>query len=119
QPGGLFAFVTPNRANPLVFAASVILSRPVRRRLAHATDRREMEHIFPTYYRANSKGAIARLGAAAALRVHTLDSFNSYPLVRRIWPLTALESIWIKAVSHGPARAISSNLFGVMEKPLS
>ncbi len=118
-PGGLFAFVTPNRANPMVFTASVILSRRARRRLAHASDLREMEHIFPTYYRANSKGAIGRLAEAAALRVHTLDTFNSYPMIHSFWPLTALESMWIKLVSHGPQRAISSNLFGVMEKPRS
>jgi hypothetical protein len=36
--------------------------------------------------------------------------------MRRLWPLTAIEALWIKAISRGPMKAVTTNLFGVLEK---
>ena len=115
-PGGRFAFVTPNRQNPVVWAASVTLSKPARKRMAHFFESREEEHIFHTFYRANSRAAIADLCERVPLRIQQIDTFNSYPFIRRPWPLTAVEALWIKAISRGPLRALTTNLFGVLEK---
>jgi hypothetical protein len=92
------------------------MSRPVRKRLAQFVEGREGEHIFHTFYRANSRPAIQKLCERVALRVEEIDTFNSYPFVRRFWPLIALEALWIKAISHGPLKAFTTNLFGVLEK---
>jgi ubiquinone/menaquinone biosynthesis C-methylase UbiE len=115
-PGGHFVFVTPNLHNPVVWAASVVLSKSVRKRLAHFLDRRDDEHIFHTFYRANSRPAIVKLSEGVALRVEEIDTFNSFPFIRHFWPLTAVEALWIKAISRGPLKAFTTNLFGVLEK---
>jgi ubiquinone/menaquinone biosynthesis C-methylase UbiE len=116
SPGGHFVFVTPNLHSPVVWAASIVMSGSLRKRLAHFVERRDEEHIFRTFYRANSRPAIQKLSDGAALRVEEIDTFNSYPFVRRLWPLIALEALWIKAISHGPLKAFTTNLFGVLEK---
>lgn len=116
SPGGHFVFVTPNVHNPVVWTASLVMSRAVRKRVAHLIEGREGEHIFHTFYRANSRPAIQKLCDGVAFRVKEIDTFNSYPFVRRFWPLIALESLWIKAISHGPLKAFTTNLFGVLEK---
>lgn len=115
-PGGHFVFVTPNLHNPVVWAASLVLSKSVRKRLAHLVEGRDDEHIFHTFYRANSLPAIQKLSERVALRVKEIDRFNSYPFIRSFWPLTAIEAVWIKAISRGPFKAFTSNLFGVLEK---
>jgi ubiquinone/menaquinone biosynthesis C-methylase UbiE len=115
-PGGRFVFVTPNLNNPVVRAASIALSRPVRKRLAHFMDGRAGEHIFHTFYRANSRSAIEHLCGSLPLTIQELDTFNSIPFNRRYWGLTVLESLWIKGISQGPLRAITTNLYGVLKK---
>jgi ubiquinone/menaquinone biosynthesis C-methylase UbiE len=115
-PGGHFAFVTPNVRSPVVWAASVVMSRSVRRGMAHLVEGRNYEHIFHTFYRANSRAAIRALSKRAALVVDEIDTFNSYPFIRRLWPLTVIEAVWIKAISRGPLKAFTTNLFGVLEK---
>jgi ubiquinone/menaquinone biosynthesis C-methylase UbiE len=114
-PGGHFVFVTPNVRNPLVWAASLVLSKRVRKRLAHLLERRDNEHIFHTFYRANSRPVIEHLCERVPLRVEQIDPFNSYPNIR-FWPLTAVEALVIKAISRGPLKRFTSNLFGVLEK---
>jgi ubiquinone/menaquinone biosynthesis C-methylase UbiE len=115
-PGGHFVFVTPNLHNPVVWSASVVLSKSVRKRLAHFLDGRDDEHIFHTFYRANSRPVIQKLSEGLALKVKEIDAFNSYPYIRHFWPLTAVEALWIKAISRGPLKAFTTNLFGVLEK---
>ena len=115
-PAGLFVFVTPNVRNPLVRLASVVLSRKVRKELAHLIDGRENEHIFHTFYRANSRSVIRDLCQRVSLRLREVDAFNSYPNIR-FWPLTVIEALWIKAITRGPFNEFTSNLFGVLEKP--
>jgi ubiquinone/menaquinone biosynthesis C-methylase UbiE len=115
-PGGHFVFLTPNLHNPVVWAASLVLSRSVRKRLARLVEGRDDEHIFHTFYRANSLPAIQKLSEHVALRVAEIDTFNSYPFIRSFWPLTAIEALWIKAISRGPLKAFTTNLFGVLEK---
>ena len=115
-PGGHFVFVTPNLHSPVVWTASLLLSKTVRKRLSQVLEGRVEEHIFHTFYRANSRSAIQKLCERAALRVKEIDTFNSYPFMRRFWPLTTIEALWINAISRGPFKAFTTNLFGVLEK---
>jgi ubiquinone/menaquinone biosynthesis C-methylase UbiE len=114
--GGRFAFVTPNRANPMVFVASILLSRRVRKTLARLVESRDPEHIFHTFYRANSGSTIRSASSAAGFMVREIDYFNSYPMARRPWVLTALESFWIRTIRSGALRRITSNVYAVLEK---
>jgi SAM-dependent methyltransferase len=115
-PGGRFIFVTPNRTNPVVWLASKLLTRPGRKALSRMLEEREAEHIFYTYYRANSPREISQLLAESALRPRRLEQFSSYPFIRRPWALTMLETLWIKALGWRTLRALRSNLFGDFEK---
>jgi ubiquinone/menaquinone biosynthesis C-methylase UbiE len=83
SPGGHFVFVTPNLHSPIVWAASMVMSGSVRKRLAHFVEGRDEEHIFHTFYRANSRPAIQKLCEGAALRVEKIDTFNPYPFLRQ------------------------------------
>jgi ubiquinone/menaquinone biosynthesis C-methylase UbiE len=114
--GGRFAFVTPNRSNPMVFVASVLITRALRKTLARMVEGRSPEHIFHTFYRANTGSSIRSASRSARLSVKQIDYFNSYPLVRRPWPLTVLEAVWIKMISRGGLRRITSNVYAVLEK---
>ena len=114
-PAGRFVFVTPNLHSPVVWTASWLLSKTVRKRLSQFLEGRVEEHIFHTFYRANSRPAIQKLCERVALRVEEIDTFNSYPFMRR-WPLTMIEAFWINAISRGPLKAFTTNLFGVLEK---
>jgi len=93
----------------------LLLSKTVRKRLSQFLEGRVEEHIFHTFYRANSRPAIQKLCERVALRVEEIDTFNSYPFMRR-WPLTMIEAFWINAISRGPLKAFTTNLFGVLEK---
>lgn len=115
-PGGHFVFVTPNLHSPIVWSASLVLSRSVRKGMSRVLEGRNPEHIFHTFYRANSRSAIEKLGAHAGLRVEEIDTFNSYPFIRRPWPLTAIEALWIRAISRRSLKVLTTNLFGVLGK---
>jgi SAM-dependent methyltransferase len=115
RPGGKFLFVTPNVRNPIVGLASVLLSTRVRSKLAVVVEKRTEEHVFPTFYRANSVPALRALAAAASLGLIELDVFNSFPFSpyhQRAW---ALEVVWITAL-RALAPSLQSNLFGVLVK---
>lgn len=116
-PRGVFIFVTPNRGDPVVAAASILLSRPVRRWLARHIEHRIWEDIFPTYYRANSAASIERHARAAGLRVQELSLFSSFPYSR--WPmlLVRLECLWIRLVQLEGLRAFRSNLVCCLARP--
>jgi SAM-dependent methyltransferase len=115
-PGGRFIFVTPNRTNPVVWLASKLLTRTERKALSRVLESRASEHIFYTFYRANSPREIRRLIADSALRPRCLEQFSSYPFIRRPWVLTLLETLWIRAIERQPLRGFRSNLFGDLEK---
>ena len=115
-PGGHFVFVTPNRSNPAVFAASIFLPSQIRRRLAELVDSRDPEHVFHTYYRANTISNIRSASEEAGLTVRQIDLFNSFPMARRPWPATVLESLWIKTISRPILRHFTSNVYAVLRK---
>ncbi len=115
-PRGRFVFVTPNRTSPLVFMASVVLTRPARKALAMLVEKRAPEEIFHTFYRANSPTALRRLAARSGLSVRRLEPFHSLPFDSPFWPLVAIQALWIRMVSRGPLRVLSDDLFGEMEK---
>jgi len=115
-PGGMFAFVTPNRGHPVVFLASLLLSRPARRQLAQVVEARASEDVFPTFYRVNTPAALRRELAGVSLRISRLESFSTYPFIKNIWPITVLECVWIRFSALGPMSWSRSNLYGELVK---
>jgi ubiquinone/menaquinone biosynthesis C-methylase UbiE len=113
--GGIFLFLTPNRRHPAVCAARALFGRSIRRRLAVAVEHRAQEHVFPTFYRANSIGDLQRIAGAAGLVVQRLESFSSYPFIRRFLPLTLAECLWIRATGFRALAPFRSNLLGRLQ----
>ena len=109
-PGGVFIFVTPNRGDPVVFLASILLQRGVRSRLATSMEKRAAEDVFPTFYRANTPAAIGAHAATAGLEVRDLRLFSSFPFAR--WPMfaVALECQWIRLLRAHALRGLRSNI---------
>lgn len=83
-PGGVLVAITPNRHHPMVFIASVLLTRRFRSLLGHLADHRSSDHIFPTVYTCNTLKAISSHAAKAGLEVEMLESFHSLPFAKGI-----------------------------------
>lgn len=118
RPGGRFVFLTPNHDHPVIRVYSTVLRPRLQRHLAHRLDGRALEHIFPTYYRANTPRKLRRLARAAGLLPTRLSVFNSVPFVRSPLILTALECFMIRMLDVGPLRRFGTNLIGLMVRPV-
>jgi SAM-dependent methyltransferase len=116
-PGGRFVFVTPHRGHPAVRLSCLLLPPLVRRRLATKVEGRAAEHVFLTYYAANSPRRLAELARLTGLRTGNLEVFASYPMFRRPLLLLILEALWIRAQAWSPLRrTFGSSLVGYLEK---
>lgn len=117
-PGGAFVFVTPNRRHPAVFLMSTVLSPDLRRRVAHWADPTQLpEHIFPTFYRANTVSAIVRLARNVGFFPARLEPFSSLPMYHGVDLGQFAEAVWIRLTRMQPFRPFSSNLLGLLRKP--
>ncbi len=115
-PGGRFLFVTPHKWNPIIRASSILLSQAARRRLAAVIELREEEHIFPTFYRANSSRAIERYAKDAGFNVEYLERFYSYPFLQN-HPRSVLLEIALDGLLHAVSgNRFGTNLIGVLTK---
>jgi len=117
KPGGRFAFVTPNRRHPAVWTLSVLIPPALRSLLARWIEGRAPEHVFRTYYGANTRDEIRSLAVASGLQAKHVTVFSSYPVLRRPWPLTLLEAMWMRCLPRQLSREFGSNLVGTLEKP--
>jgi SAM-dependent methyltransferase len=118
-PGGAFIFVTPNRRHPAVFLMSAVLSPELRRRVAHWADpTQQPEHIFTTFYRANTASAIVRLSRNVGFLPVRLEPFSSLPMYHGASLGQLVEAAWIRLTRTRPFRSFSSNLIGLLRKPV-
>ena len=116
-PGGAFVFVTPNRWHPAVAGLALVVAPRWRRLLAHRVEGRALEHIFLTFYRANSPGAVRRHAASAGLVPERLETFSSYPMFHSPVPLVFIECLAISTMRWEILSRFRSNLVGVLTKP--
>lgn len=117
RPGGRFVFVTPNRTHPVVFASSIILHPAWRRALAVYVERRSAEHVFLTFYRANTTTAVRRVAAAAGLEVEHAEAFSSLPFAGQGGVLRSIEGSMIRVARHPRFAFLRSNLLGCLRRP--
>ncbi len=99
KPGGRFVFLTPNRWDYVSLAATAIpngLHPWIVRRL---TDREECD-TFPTFYRANTAGAIRRLAAESGFEIESVRYLNQSPdYFEKIPPLFVLGAAYERLTS--------------------
>lgn len=116
-PGGRFVFLTSHLGHPAVRLAALLLPPPVRRLLSVRAEGRNPEHVFLTYYRANTPRRLRQLADAVGFHPAELDVFPSYPFIRRPAAAVALECMAIRTLRWKPLRLrFSSNLIGVLQK---
>lgn len=113
-PGGRFVFVTPHLGHPAVLGMALFVTPRWRRDLARLWERRALEHIFTTFYRANTPDAIHRLASAAGLEVEALERFSSFPITNRYPGLRTVERWWIRFADTRWGARFRSNLLGVL-----
>ncbi len=80
----------------------------MRSALSRILEGRKAEHIFPTYYRANTLASLRALSEEAGFSVVQLEPFLSYPFTKGY--LGTIES------SVGRAMGWSSNILGILAK---
>lgn len=77
RPGGVFAFVTPNRRHPLALLNRLLgRAGQGQRWLVSRLYGRDSGDTFPTYYRANSRQTIAALATCHGLRLAQLETIE-------------------------------------------
>ncbi len=115
-PGGKFAFVTPNRDHPLPRLSAAFLPPAIQRQLAHRVEGRPLEHIFPTFYRANTTRDIARHALRVNLHVDEINIVRNIPYFNRPAPMVWLECQFIRASRHARLAGMGADLLGYLTK---
>ena len=116
RAGGLFVAVTPNVHHPVIYLASLLISARQRRQLANTVEGRALEHVFPTFYRANTARTLNRLAAAGNFDVVEICRFASIPFLQRPALLMALECLMIQASAFSLFSEFRSNLLLVLRR---
>ena len=118
KPGGTLVVQTPNRFDYVSLIAHATPFSFHRWIVPRVMDREE-EDVFPTRYRANTSGDLARALRAGGLEPRTIERFNQYPAYLMFSPLafrlgmlyeritTRVEALawlrgWILAVAEKP-----------------
>ena len=78
KPGGRFLAKTPNKWHYMPLASQLIPFR-FHHRVLRRVDSRAPEDMFPTRYRANSPGDVARLADRTGFRVHKAEVHDARP----------------------------------------
>jgi ubiquinone/menaquinone biosynthesis C-methylase UbiE len=118
-PGGRFVFVTPNLNHPLVRGMSLLLTASIQRQVAHRVEGRQLEHIFPTFYRANTTNRIRDLAMESSLEVEDLEVFRNIPFLTRPSFAVRLECHFIAMCRHSRLQGLGADIIGVLRKPLT
>ena len=78
KPGGRLIFLTANMWDYATLVASVVPNRFHSRIVRYAEGREEAD-VFPTQYRTNTRQAVERLSAEAALEIEEFKYLGQYP----------------------------------------
>lgn len=119
KPGGLFLFKTPNKHHYMPLIAR--LTPHGFHVLVNRWRGREAEEVFPTLYRANSRGAILNLAQATGMKVVTIERIEARPEYLRFAGLPYLVGLAYERLVNSsrlfePLRIL---LIGVLQKPPS
>jgi len=117
KPNGVFIFKTPNKRHymPTIARATPHWFHGYYNRLRG----RDEVDTFPTHYRANTKGDVARLAAAAGLVAQDIRCIEGRPEYLRISPVTYLAgAAYERVVNTTQAlEGLRVVLIGILRKP--
>ena len=86
KPDGRVVFLTPGRYDYVSIIARLVPNR-FHGKLVEATEGRQEEDTFPTFYRANSVGQITTVSEKAGLAVERAEYVDEYPYALMFSPL--------------------------------
>jgi SAM-dependent methyltransferase len=78
RPGGHFLFLTPNFGD-YVSLISYLTPNKLHGWIVEKTEGRAPEDTFPTFYKSNTRGAVAGLAKAEGFELVSLDYLGQYP----------------------------------------
>ena len=118
-PGGRIMVHTPNTRNYLVFAnlvAKRVLPRPLILRLIR--DDRAGEDVYPTFYRANNRRALGKLGELANLQPEFVRGLTQpRPYTRFFAPLAFFELLLMRVTLTPPFDRFGATIMMSFQKP--
>lgn len=115
-PGGVFLFHTPNALGYVTVCARMIPGA-LKTGLAWVLEQRREEDLFPTHYRANTKGTIRRLARDAGFEIAHFQPIPSDAALLVVPPLAALELVWIRLTMTRALAPLRTNLIVALRKP--
>ena len=115
-PGGLFILSTPNFRNPVVRLSSWLLGEKARKVASYVIEHRELEHIFLTHYRCNSKKSIELLARRSGMRPLEFQTFSCFPFTKDYPKLLFLEGGLIRLLGTRLFHGVRSNLSVVLQR---
>lgn len=80
KPGGVFIFVTPNLANPLVLGAKALSLLRLRQLLSYLISfltKRPLPDFYPLYYRINTPDRLAFVASRVGLKLESLTNIGA------------------------------------------
>jgi hypothetical protein len=116
RPGGAFVLVTPNRWDYVSVVSSIIPNRwhPA---LVRALTGRAEEKTFPTFYRANTVGALRRLAAGAGLTVESLELRRQHPHYLQKNAILYAIGVAFEQLVQRPVPHLRPWILGVLRRP--
>lgn len=116
RPRGTFIFVTPNLDHPFIRAASLLLTQHQRRDTAVRVEGRDADHVFPTFYRANTPRQIRALARDTGFRDAQVIVHRNLPFFRRPVPLVVMECLMIRMTGLRPLQRFGADLVAVLRR---
>jgi ubiquinone/menaquinone biosynthesis C-methylase UbiE len=116
NPGGELIFLTPNAMGYTTLLGR-IAPESVKGRLIRFFHGREEHDVFPTFYRINSPGQIARALRESGFEAREIRLIPSAAQFMKIPPLVFFELLWIRLTMTKRLEALRTNLIVRCVKP--
>jgi ubiquinone/menaquinone biosynthesis C-methylase UbiE len=119
-PGGLILLHTPNLANYLVLGnhvLSAVLPHRLHAAVVGASEKRTEKEIYPTFYRANTRGKLRKLANSHLdLSVEFLPTPR--PFFHFFAPVALMELLMTRLLQFGPLQHLSATMLISLQKPV-
>jgi len=98
RPGGRLLIHTPNAGGYTTRLARIVPER-IKARIAKVVQQRQVEDVYPAYYRANSEQALQDAGAEAGLELVSCEHVLTSPQLFRVPFLVLFELLWLRRLA--------------------
>ena len=115
RPGGAFLLHTPNaRGYPTLLAR--IVPEALKKRGATLLDGRRDVEVYPTFYRANSRGALEAAARAGGFEAPDLRFIVTTAMFAVVPPLAFVELLWLRLLLTRRFTDLRTNIIAVLRK---